>query len=74
MLLKKYVKGAHVTNHDITKDGFYSNKLDEETFSTIETFYIDPSPIGETGYRWVIGFEAINYEFTLTASKYSSLL
>ncbi len=68
-----YVIGLRNVNHDITKDGFYSNKLDEETFSTIETFYIDPSPIGETGYRWVIGFEAINYEFTLTASKYSSL-
>lgn len=68
-----YVIGLRNVNHDITKDGFYSNQLDEETFSTIETFYIDPSPIGETGYRWVIGFEAINYEFTLTASKYSSL-
>ena len=68
-----YVVGLRNVNHDITKDGFYSNRLDEETYSSIETYYIDPSPIGETGYRWIIGFEAINYEFTLTASKYSSL-
>ena len=68
-----YVVGLRNVNHDITKDGFYSNQLDEETFTSIETYYIDPSPIGETGYRWIIGFEAINYEFTLTASKYSSL-
>ena len=68
-----YVVGLHSANHDITKDGFYSNYLKETTFDKIVTAYIDPTPIGETGYRWTIGFEAINYEFTLTASKYSSL-
>ncbi len=67
-----YVIGLHSVNHDITKDGFYSNYLDEE-FTEVSTAYIDPSEIGETGYRWIIGFEAINYSFTLNASKYSSL-
>ena len=68
-----YVIGLHHTDHDITVDGFYSNYLDETTRTKIVTAYIDPTPIGSTGYRWVVGFEAINYEITLTASKYSSL-
>lgn len=68
-----YVKGLHSANHDITKDGFYSNYLDEDTYTEIITAYIDPTPIGTTGYRWNIGFEAINYEFTLTAAMFSSL-
>ena len=68
-----YVMGLRHENHDITKDGFYSNFLDEDTHDEITTAYIDPSRIGEKGYRWIIGFEAINYEFTLTASRYSSL-
>lgn len=68
-----YAIGRHHENHDITKDGFYSNYLDEETLTEISTAYINPSPIGTTGYRWTVGFDAINYEFTLTASKYSSL-
>ena len=68
-----YVLGLRLTDHDITKDGFYSNFLDEETFTQITTAYIDPEEIGKTGYRWLIGFDAINYEFTLRATKYSSL-
>ena len=67
-----YVLGLHSLNHDITKDGFYSNYLSED-YSMIETKYIDPTPVGDTGYRWIIGLSAINYRFTLTASKYSSL-
>lgn len=67
-----YVIGLHNVDHDITKDGFYSNYLNDD-YTEVTVAYIDPSPIGETGYRWIIGFEAINYEFTLTASKYSSL-
>ena len=67
-----YVMGLRNVNHDITKDGFYSNYLNDD-YTEIVVNYIDPSPIGETGYRWIVGFEAINYEFTLNASKYSSL-
>ena len=68
-----YVVGLRYADHDITKDGFYSNFLDEETFTEISTAYIDPSPLGDKGYRWIIGFDAINYEVYLTASRYSSL-
>lgn len=67
-----YVLGLHSLNHDITKDGFYSNYITDD-YTMIETKYIDPSPVGDTGYRWIIGLSAINYRFTLTASKYSSL-
>ncbi len=68
-----YVVGLRKANHDITKDGFYSNYLKDGTFDEIKTQYIDPEEIGQTGYQWLIGFDAINYEFTLTASKYASL-
>lgn len=67
-----YVLGLHSVNHDIKKDGFYSNYLSDD-YTEISTKYIDPTPIGDTGYRWVIGLSAINYNITLTASKYSSL-
>jgi hypothetical protein len=66
-----YVVGLHSVNHDITKDGFYSNYLSDD-YSSVSVDYIDPSTIGETGYRWIIGYASINYNFTLTASKYSS--
>ena len=68
-----YVIGLRNNNHDITKDGFYTNILDEDTYSSIVTQYINPTPIGTTGYRWTVGFEAINYTVHLTMSKYSSL-
>ena len=67
-----YVMGLRNTNHDITKDGFYTNSLDETTHTKIVTAYIDPTPIGETGYRWLVGFESIEYEVDLMVSKYSS--
>lgn len=67
-----YVLGLHSVNHDITKDGFYSNTLSDD-YSVVNTAYIDPTPVGDTGYRWVIGLSAINYNITLNASKYSTL-
>ncbi len=67
-----YVLGRHLTNHDITVNGFYSNYLNDDR-TAIKTDYVGPSEIGENGYRWIIGQYAINYQFTLTASKYSSL-
>lgn len=66
-----YVLGLHKENHDITKDGFYSNYLSDD-YSEVSTKYIDPTTVGETGYRWLVGKSAITYSFTLTASKYSS--
>ena len=68
-----YVLGLKQVNHDITKDGFYSNYIDEETNENIKTAYIDPTPVGDLGYRWILGFDAISYEFELFASRYSSL-
>ena len=67
-----YVLGLHSLNHDITKDGFYSNFLNDD-FTLVTTKYIDPSEVGETGYRWIIGLDAINYTINLNSSKYSSL-
>ena len=67
-----YIIGLRNINHDIEKDGFYSNYLSED-YEELLTKYVNPTPIGETGYRFIIGFEAINYNFTLTATKYSSL-
>ena len=67
-----YVKGLHHNNHDITLDGFYSNFLDDN-MTEVSTAYIDPSTLGERGYRWIIGFEAFSYEVNLLATKYSSL-
>ena len=68
-----YVKGLHSVNHDITKDGFYSNFIEEDSPDEVTTAYIDPSTIGTTGYRWIIGFEAFTYNVNLLATKYSSL-
>jgi hypothetical protein len=67
-----YVLGLHSLNHDITKDGFYSNFLNDE-YTLVTTKYIDPTEVGDTGYRWIIGLDAINYTVNLNSSKYSSL-
>ena len=70
-----YVLGLHSLNHDITKDGFYSNFLNDD-YTLVNTKYIDPTEVGETGYRWIIGLDAINYTIDLNASsiKHISLL
>lgn len=68
-----HINGLHMENHDITKDGFYTNYLDEETYSDISTAYIDPIDLGNNGYRWVIGYPTETYEVYLTAAKFSSL-
>ena len=65
-----YVLGKHHTNHDITVDGFYTNYLEE---GKILTAYIEPTPPNVDYYRWQIGTNAIEYEFTMTASKYLSM-
>lgn len=67
-----YLQAQHYTSHDITKDGFYTNKITEE--STINVQYITPTPEDATYYQWSIGkTEAIYYgDIELIASKYSS--
>lgn len=67
-----YALGLHHDNHDITADGFYTNVLNEEETAVI-TEYITPTPPAAGHYRWAVGLETINYDITLTASKYSSL-
>lgn len=67
-----YVLGSHMVNHDITVNGFYTNYF-EDTDTFITTAFIDPTPDDTIFYRWLIGNNSINYKFSLTASKYSSL-
>lgn len=67
-----YVLGLHKVDHDITVDGFYSNFINDE-YTEISTQYINPTPPDSNYYMWTIGISAINYNFTMTASKYSSL-
>ena len=67
-----YVLGKHTTNHDITKDGFYSNYGSEEGNSVVIK-YIEPTPQDTQFYMWTIGEVVASYDVTLTASKYSTL-
>ncbi len=72
--LNSYVSGAHKKDpeHDITKDGFYTNKNNE---GYIKSEYVGVTPPDDTYYLWVVG-DAIDvtvYEITLTASKYATL-
>lgn len=67
-----YVLGLHSLDHDITKDGFYTNYIDD-AYTEVTTAYIEPTPPTATYYMWTIGTQAINYSFNLNASKYSSL-
>ena len=67
-----YVLGKHLTNHDITKDGFYSNYGSEDGNSIIIK-YIEPTPADSAFYMWSIGEVVASYEVSLTASKYSTL-
>ena len=68
-----YVLGKHNTNHDIEVDGFYSNYENEDNEGVIEARYIEPTPSDASYYMWVIGEKVTTYDFSLTASKYSTL-
>ncbi len=67
-----YVLGSHMTSHDITKDGYYTNYANDD-YTSVQTKYIDPTPEDADYYMWLIGAGATNYDIELTASKYSSL-
>lgn len=67
-----YVLGLHKANHDITKDGFYSNFMNEET-SKNKANYITPTPENSDFYMWIIGELVVEYNIDLSASKYSTL-
>ena len=67
-----YVLGSHLTNHDITKDGFYSNFINSET-QINEVNYIEPTPPAANFYMWYIGENVVEVNVDLDASKYSTL-
>ena len=67
-----YVLGLHALNMDYYEDGFYTNYIDDD-YTKVTTGYIIPTPESANYYMWTIGMDAINYSFTLTASKYASL-
>ena len=68
-----YVLGEHYENHDITKDGFYSNYKDENNIINMQ--YVQPTPSNDIYYVWNVGelADATIYEIDLTASKYNTL-
>lgn len=68
-----YVLGKHLFNHDNTVDGFYTNKLDLDTLTSINYEYVNVTPKDANYYMWVVGELVMEYEFDLTASKYSTL-
>lgn len=67
-----YILGLHSLNANYEEDGFYSNYIDD-AYTTVTSDYIVPTPPNANYYMWSIGLDAINYSFSLTASKYSSL-
>lgn len=67
-----YALGLHKANHDIEKDGFYSNFMDDETSTNIVK-YVEPTPKDSNFYMWIIGEAVIEYNINLVASKYSTL-
>ena len=82
-----YVVGQHKSNHDIEKDGFYTNfellpenlqyepNITESNYSgTSYTDYITPTPDDDIYYMWYAGpdAEVYPYNLILTASKFST--
>ena len=67
-----YVLGMHTTNHDLTKDGFYTNNINETT-QINEVDYVEVTPEDGDYYMWYVGVNVIEYNVSLVASKYSTL-
>lgn len=65
-----YVMGLHMDEHDITKNGFYTNYVNEET---ITVDYIDPTPEDAVYYQWIVGEASQTYQLSLTASKFATM-
>ncbi len=70
--VSSYVLGLHKANHDIEKDGFYTNYIDDTTSKNVPN-YITPTPPSGPLYMWTIGEGVIEYTVELSASKYSTL-
>ncbi len=67
-----YVLGLHKLDHNIEEDGYYTNYIND-SYDALTVDYVEPTPPDSNFYRWTIGTSSINYSFSLTASKYSSL-
>ena len=67
-----YVMAQHMTDHDITIDGFYTNYNEE---GKIKVNYVDTTPKDDVYYIWLVGEEldVTKFEVSLTASKYATL-
>lgn len=67
-----YVKAQHMTNHDTTVDGFYTNYNED---GIIKVDYIDTTPDEDVYYIWLVGDEmdVTVFEFGLVASKFATL-
>ena len=67
-----YVRGKHLNNHDLTKDGFYTNNINKTT-KINEVDYVEVTPEDAQFYMWYVGANVIEYNVTLTASKYATM-
>lgn len=65
-----YVMGLHMDEHDITKNGFYTNYIEDEK---IKVDYIDPTPEDAVYYQWIVGEASQTYQLSLTASKFATM-
>ena len=67
-----YVLAQHKTSHDITVDGFYTNKNVDDY---IKSEYVGVTPEDDLYYIWLVGeaLDVTTFPITLTASKYATL-
>ena len=67
-----YAMAQHMVDHDLTKDGFYSNFNEE---GIVRTRYIETTPKDDVYYIWLVGekMDVTRFEISLAASKYATL-
>ena len=67
-----YIMAQHMTEHDITIDGFYTNYNKD---GKINVNYVDTTPKDDVYYIWLVGEEldVTKFQVELSASKYATL-
>lgn len=67
-----YVMAQHLTNHNTSIDGFYTNENED---GKIKTKYVETTPKDDVYYVWLVGekMDVTTFEISLTASKYATL-
>ena len=67
-----YAMAQHMTDHDTSIDGFYTNYNKD---GIVRTDYIDTTPKDDVYYIWLVGekMDVTVFEMSLTASKYATL-